>query len=311
MPEGGGYPTLGLFHGLEPNRPVGCGTPLGQCTLPFDPNQVMWDSSAVFVPSWKSVALSGIAADPNMYADADPNTQDVIITVSGNIDIHDVNNLLALDTQNSMICQAISDTGNYVALRSPASPIKPIHTWPLSNTQTKTFELQLHLALDEPVPTSLSQLDFFVYALYGQPLVTFDLPLAATNDWVEPIPGFRILVETADYQDGKCNYTIKEEISSGRVSFSMTLFEDLMPLMHSPSHYWDYMYTINLISPQGNPEWRGGNTSSRSFSSSGDGNTSKTKYGAWSNCTGKEVIRYTIAVKPNKLLVGRPRSDAH
>ena len=311
MPEGGGYPILSLFHGLEPNRPMGCGVTLGRCTLPFDSNQVMWDSSAVFVPSWESVTLTEITKDPNVYPEADPNTQDILITVSGNIDIQDGNNLFALDTQNNMICQAIGDTGNPVALKSPVSPIKPIHTWPLSSTQTRPFELQLQLASDEPVPASLSQLDFFVYALYGQPLVIFDIPLAATTGWLEPTPGFRILVETADHQDGVCNYRIQEEISASRVHFSMTLFEELVPMIivGHPFPYWDYMYTINLISPQGNPKWNGGVTMQRSYSTKDNKTRNQTRSATWINCTGEEMIRYTIAVKPQKVIVPLTLAD--
>jgi len=312
MPEGGGYPILNLFHGLEPNRPAGCGETLGRCTLSLDPNRVMWDSSAVFAPSWRSVALTGITQNPDVYQKTDPNTHEIIITVSGKIDVLDPNNFLALDTKNGMICRVLDDTGKPVELRSPVNPIEPIHTWTLSSRRTRSFELKLPLALGQPVPTSVSQIDFFVYALYGQPLVTTDVPLRAMNayDWLELAPGFRVRVMTADYQDGECNYKLFHQ-KSGNAIFSRGSFEDLTPMMHRPYRYWDYIYTFNLVSLQGNPEWRGGvSGTGGSYSyGTGDGFSHSTRSGTWRNCTGEEVIRYTIAVKPKKVMIPMTLTD--
>ncbi len=304
MPEAGGYPILNIFHNLEPNRPAGCASALGRCTLPLDPKQVMWDSSAVFVPSWRSVALTAIAQNLEVYPENVPNVKDLVITISGKVDILDPNNFFSLDARNPLVCQALDDSGDIVELRHPVSPIEPIHTWTLPSRQTRSFELQLPLALGEPVPTSVLQLDFFVYALYGQPLVTFDLPLAAVGpvDWVELVPGFRVRVTAADYQDGECTYRIFEEISPGRAHFSMTLFDDLEPMMHRPFQYWDYMYTVNLIGAQGNPEWLSGSRAGSSYTTR-DKFAHNTISAVWGNCTGEEVIRYTIAVKPKKFLI--------
>ncbi|MFC1763160.1 hypothetical protein ACFL6U_13915 [Planctomycetota bacterium] len=127
---------------------------------------------------------------------------------------------LALDSRNSTICKVLDNDGNDIELRSPVFPIESLHCWTLIDPQSKAFELQLHLGPNEPVPLSLSQLNFFVYAVEGQPLTTFDIPFEAGSEWQELLPGFRILVETADYKDGECHYSIKEKISSSHLSYS-------------------------------------------------------------------------------------------
>ena len=137
-------------------------------------------------------------------------------------------------------------------------------------------------------------------------LVTTDVPLRAMNayDWLELAPGFQVRVMTADYQDGECNYELFHQ-KSGNAAFTRGSFEDLTPMMHRPYRYWDYIYTFNLVSLQGNPEWRGGvsGTGGSYGYGSGDGFRYGTSSGTWRNCTGDEVIRYTIAVKPRKVLI--------
>ncbi|MCP4408718.1 MAG: hypothetical protein GY807_13330 [Gammaproteobacteria bacterium] len=85
--------------------------------LSLDPNQVIWDASAIFAPSWESATLTRMTLNPNEYLDNDPDTQDIIITVSGKIDISATQDFLSLDTRSPVVCQAIDDKGMNVGLR--------------------------------------------------------------------------------------------------------------------------------------------------------------------------------------------------
>jgi hypothetical protein len=214
MTEANAYPVLSVFHGFAPPLPAGCGVTLGQCTLPLDANEVMWDSSSVFSSKWSSVALTSIRQNQLKHPEQAANAKDSILSISGKIEILDPHNFIAMDTQNSVVCQAIDGAGSDVMLQHVISPFEPIHCWELLNATPRPFTLQLQLDPGQSVPRSLSQVDFVVYALYGQPLASFELPFEPMDDWTELLPGFKVFVEKAESKDGECYFVIKQEMLS-------------------------------------------------------------------------------------------------
>ncbi len=297
IPEAGGYPVLSVFGGLASALPADCDAALGPCALPLDANEVLWDSTASFAADWDSVAITRFSRNAAEYPENDPGERDIIITVSGKIEIRDANNLIALDARNSMLCQAIDDQGDGIMLRHVDSPFEPRHCWEILNTSPRPFSLHLQLDPSQAIPTGVSQLDYYVYAFYAQPLTTFDIPFVPMADWMELWPGFRIIIETALSEDGRCEYTIKEEISGLRHSDDMLRqgydlcdpAEDMW--YRSPDDFTerDLIYSRDMIDSLGMPTSRGGGSRSSS-SRSRDGVTSRTESGDWSDCSGIERI---------------------
>jgi len=310
MPEAGGYPVLSVFYGSEPSLPANCGVTLGQCTLPLDANDILWDSTASFTPQWDSLALSRISQNPAQHSENDTEKSDVFITVSGKIDVLYMDNLFAIDARNSAVCQALDGHGNNIMLRHINSPFEPKHAWEVLDSNPEPFTLHLWLDPDQAVPPVLSQLDFYVYALYAQPLTTFDIPFEPMDDWIELLPGFRMIIETALSEDGECEYLIKEEISksSHHVGLLMENYEEFWLETSWELTDRDLIYSRNMIDSQGKPTSRsGGRRSSGGHSS--DGVLVNTLSGTWSDCSGIEVIRYTIAVKPRRFVVPLTLTD--
>lgn len=310
MPEAGGYPTLGIFAGPASSSSADCGVPLGPCALPLDANEILWDSEDILVPNWDSLAVSRITRNPVESPEHDPVERDIVITVWGRVEILDPNNLIALDAQNSIHCQALDEQGNGVTLRHIGAPFEPRHCWDVLNTSPRPFTLQLQLDPNQVIPAELSQLDFYVYALYAQPLTVIDIPFKPMNDWMELWPGFRVIIETALLEDGTCEYAIKEEISG--LSNSDDVLKQGYDLCGADELGWyrfediftdrDLIYNRDMIDASGMPTSRNGGSRSSSSRKSG-GMTSRTESGDWNECSGIAFIRYTIAVKPYKLVV--------
>jgi hypothetical protein len=310
MPEAGGYPVLGIFHDLASALPTDCAVTSRVCMLPGDANEVLWDSTASLAPNWDSVAVTRITKNPAEYAENAPGERDVVITVAGRVEVLDANNLIALDARNSVPCQAIDAQGNGIMLRHSAAPFEPRHCWEVLNTSPRPFTLQLQLDPSQAVPAALSKVDFYVYGLYAQPLTTIEIPFEPMDDWMELWPGFRIIIETAQLEDGQCKFTIKEEVTG--LSNSDNLLGRSYDLCDPDESSWyrpedaltaiDLFYSRDMIDALGMPtSHRGGNASSSSDSSGG--RTLRTESGRWEECSGIEFIRYTVAVRPYRLVI--------
>lgn len=262
MVEASEYPLLSIFYGFEPSFPAGCGDTLGQCTLALDANEVMWDSSSVFSSKWNSVALSSIRQNQLKHPEQAAKPKDIILSISGKIEILDPNNFIAMDAQNSVVCQALDGDGNEIMLQNVTSPFKLVHCWDLLDTSPRSFRLQLQLDPNQPVPTSLSQVDFFVYTLYGQPFATFDVPFEPMDDWLELMPGFRVFVEKAESQNGECWFVVKQEmLSGGFINGILREDYDLCSSRFRTTFYrnafdltdYDFVSAVVLVDAQGDP----------------------------------------------------------
>lgn len=115
----------------------------------------------------------------------------------------DTNDLIAVATTNANAIQAFDYDDNDV-LFDPNAPVPSLaRTWELGE-QPKAFAVELPLDPNQTFPQSLSELDFTVDGLYGQPFTTVDLPLEATEDWIDLAPNYRLRIEEVNLLDGVC-----------------------------------------------------------------------------------------------------------
>lgn len=314
IPEGGGYPVLTLFThpGLLPTADGGL---LGRCPLPLDVNEVLWDAATLFEAEWDTVSLARMNGNPAKHPELGPVPGELILTVSGRIRVLDGIGLLALSTDDSLVCHALDGEGNDVLFGGVVGPFTPsIECWQIFPTRPLPFTLQVRLSEAAPLPTHLSELEFAVSALYAQPLATFDIPFQPMTTPIELIPGFTVLIEEARSEDGRCDFTIKDEFEG----FTGTSFGSLEENSNTcvgpfPSHRIDpskidLNYNVTMIDATGNPVSRSGGSGGASSSSSGDSGV-RTSRGSWTDCIGIEFVRYTIAVRPYRVVAPLTLSD--
>ena len=314
MPAGGGYPVLTLF--TNPGLlPTAGGGPLGQCPLPPDVNAVLWDAGILFEAEWDSVSLARMSGNPATHPELGTVPGGLILTVSGRIRVLDGIDLVALSTDNSLVCRALDGEGNDIPFGGVAVPFTPyIECWEIFPSRPLPFTLQVRLNEAVPLPTHLSELEFAVSALYAQPLATFDIPFHVMTTPIELVPGFTVLIEEARSEDGKCEFRIKEEYegfagsSTGSLNENSNSCEGQFARYRPDLSEIDLNYNVTMIDGTGNPTSRGGGGGGESSSSSGSSGM-RTRRGRWTDCSGIEFVRYTIAVRPYRVVAPLTLAD--
>ena len=128
---------------------------------------------------------------------------------------------------------------------------------------------------------------------------------------VELVPGFSVQIEKASSQDGTCGFTIKEVFDGFDTWWQGTLDEDSSTCDEDFDRWrpdlpdTDLSYKATMIDATGNPTSNGGLTLSSGI---GVGSI-RTWKGSWTECSGIEVVRYTIIVRPYKVLVPLTLAD--
>jgi hypothetical protein len=222
MPESGGYPELSIFYGWRPSLPFQSGVALGRCTLSEDPDDVMWNGAEIFDVTWDHVSSIEVIANPETHSALDPNHKTRTITLSGRVDVLDGENLLGLDTRQGVVCQVLGEQGEILSLKGILSPFEPSFCWAMLPETSQPFELQFQLDSHHPMPSVLSQVDFYVYVLDCYRLRTIDVPFEPMDTWQTLIPGFDVMIENVVVEDGRWEYTLKKRVQGQPLESSIT-----------------------------------------------------------------------------------------
>lgn len=212
IPDGGGYPELSIFSGLRSALPHQSGIVLGRCTLSEDPNEVMWDGAEVFDVIWDRVSITRAIGNPVLYPTVDPNSETRMMTVTGRLDVQDDENPLGIDTGSVTVCRVLDGQGQDLPLRGCLSPFAPSLCWDILPNTPQFFELQFQLDSQYSMPSSLSQVDFYVYALDCDLFTTVDVPFEDLETWRTLVPGFDVMIENVVVADGRWEYTLKQRV---------------------------------------------------------------------------------------------------
>lgn len=269
-----------------------------------DPN-VALEPSTAFVADWDSVTLAVTGYNPIGSPDGNPPVQREAISVEGNVYILDTNDLIAISTTNTAPLWAFDQDGHEVLFDPNAVVVEPARTWELGD-QPQVFRVTLPLDPNQPRPTSLSEFDFTVEALYGRPFRTVAIPAEVTDDWIELTPEFRLRITDANVVGDRCTVVIEEEITLdidgvGSRSFDPNLgpwVEELWPdgRVNKFSDL-DLLTDIDLTDVDGNRIGSGGSSSS-SHRGMGTGVTTGTRKLTRYNCSSLEgvYVYYTFAL---------------
>lgn len=126
------------------------------------------------------------------------------------------------------------------------------------------------------------------------------------------VPGFRVVVEKALSSEGdNCEFVIREDRTDLDVA-QVVLHKDdesCDPFERDWARPWPRFTQRDLVCHRDMIDAEGKLTSYNGYSSSGSGGDINEARGVLHNCGGIATIRYTIAVKPYRLLVPLTLAD--
>ena len=307
-PDSGGYPELSVFHGLHAALPFPAGTTLGRCTLSEDLNEVRWDGPEVLDVTWDHVSITDTMPNPMIRPPLDPSHRTRAITLRGSVDVLDTTNMLGIDARTGVVCRVLDEQGAPVSLLGQLSPFEPSFCWAMQPDIAQTLELQFQLDPEQPVPSMLSQVDFYVYTLDCDVLTTVEVPFGPMDTWQTLMPGYDVKIVNVIVEDGKWEYTLMrrvlEQPSRASIVPGATECEvdDADPGPRSLARLWgvDVLYDQRTIYGE-NHTARGGSIWGRSEIVDGE-----TVYATTTSSTGTldiTRIEYTFALSTRKRVV--------
>jgi len=261
-----------------------------------DPN---WTPSDCFVPAWETVTLSTVLSNPEEDSSASGYESQQTLTISCNLYKADLRNLLSDTTfLRPTKARAVDDQNNVYTYDNP-SRFFSIH---IDTTPLPSFlpERPAHVSLSFPMdpnagyPVWFSQVSFSTEGLFAYAIRSVKVPFQASEQWIEILPDYRIMIEEAVLEEGKYSYLIKAKYEGpdSRPSSHVFLRED-EPL----PQYIDMGMTFLDSNGVDVRSYGGGG----SFGSSGGGSDTDytmSGHGSCDACGGVTTIQFQFAVDP-------------
>jgi len=182
------------------------------CTAPVDasgaqpntePNGLRWDLAASFEFRWTTVDLSTKVIRGDVT-----DSYERILTISGELRIRETEGLVAFEGEHPRILSVSDGRGNAVPCefghglggRWYENNIWPLNVGP-QGVWGSRFTLTLRLADNpkEPVPSSLAELEGYMYVLLADDVLLLDIPFDPNAGWheMEAAPDLQICVDPA------------------------------------------------------------------------------------------------------------------
>ncbi len=283
-----------------------------------------WIVAEHLAPGWRSMALTTRYYNPLDPASAEKALRRSL-SFAGRIDVVDPNGLIGL-SEVAADALAFDETGSELRVARVSQslpsykPLKYSTTWRVDLGQRTTsvvpyeFSIDMSMTLGAPFPVMLSRLEWSMAALLGDAFEAVDIPFAATDDWIELVPGLEILVEEATVSEGRYKYRMKARYERKRISYldardrpSGSVVGRASDVPYSwPSNAFPEMIitAIDVVDAKGNSVWeqRTGSSStgvSIGFEDSGDQRiVTRDGVGICSVCDQAAFIRHVIAFEP-------------
>jgi len=262
-----------------------------------EPNDPDWKPSDCFVAAWEKVTLSAVVSNPEEDSSANGYESERNLTISCNLYKADQRNLLSgttflrpskvsfVDEQNNEYTDDYPDI--FIHFHIDTTPLPSI-----------LADRPVHISLSFPMdpnagyPALFSQVSFSTKGLFAYAIRTVKVPFQASEQWIEILPDYSIMIEDAVLEDGKYSYVIKAKYEGpdSRPSSHVSLRED-----EPVPQYIDMGMTFLDANDVDVRSYGGGG----SFGSSGGGsNTDYTMSGRGScdACGGVTTIQFKFAV---------------
>ena len=264
-----------------------------------EPNDPDWLPSDCFVAAWKRGTLSAVLSNPEEDSSASGYESQQTLTISCNLYKADLRNLISETTfLHPSKVSAVDDQNNvYTDDNPPRSFHFSIDTTPLPSFLP---ERPAHVSLDFPMdpnagyPVWLSQVSWSTKGLFAYAIRNVKVPFQASEQWIEILPDYSIMIEEAVVEEGRYSYVIKAKYEGpdSRPSSHVFLRED-EPL----PQYIDMGMTFLDANGVDVRSYGGG------FSGGSSGGGSGTDYtmsgrGSCDACGGVTTIQFQFAVDP-------------
>ncbi len=280
-----------------------------------DPN-TPWDPAEHLAAHWESVYVTARLYNPLENPDRDPNTPERSLTVSGRIDVTDVNGLVGLTTTTTAVValdsegKPIGDTPDndpptffrvYTSPRYIRRP-DPSGEW-ISELQPHHFSVSLPTSSKDGYPFLISRLEWSHYALVAQEYKDVEVPFEVTPDWIELVPGLEILVEQAVSEGNSYAYRIRFRYDTDTISFAVGGMLGLFGGLKPPAMM---LLEMQLLNAEGKPV--GSSSAEAPGEDTGAGSDDlmvaegvSSGSGSCGDCGQVTAIRYRFAVEPYEL----------
>ncbi len=268
---------------------------------------VPWDPADHLRAHWKSVSLRAQLYNPAEQPDRATSTERSL-SVAGGIDILDPNGLIGVSTTSRRAMVFDQNGDEIYSTPGSRSHIRIYHaprTRPmLGLTGGITYDVAEYFSVSVPMdpnlgfPSELSRLEYSLGVLIADVTDVIDIPFAPSQEWIELVPGLRILIAEASTEEGRYEYRAEFEYDPNLVSYGsgLSLFlygdETVPPVVVTDIEVLD----ANGVSVRDRSA--GGAFSGVSTSrGSGDLITGTTTVrGSCSACGEAAIIRYTLAI---------------
>jgi hypothetical protein len=284
-----------------------------------DPNEpsppdvnVPWDPAQHLSASWDSVSLTSRVYNPAKYPGQDPNALNRSLSISGGMEVTDSNGLVGL-TAFPVAVLALDQDGNEFYRSADPGPLAFSRMYELPRSiggpaslagllpelSPYHFSVSTTLGPNDVYPILLSRLEWSLYALVADQLEVADLPFKTTADWVELIPGLKVLVEKATVSGTQYEYQVKSQYDLRKVSYMQP-----MPRRAADATLPERMVIeMQILNEKGVPVGGAGGSGGFGSSMSGTGSGEQMNYtssgsGTCSDCGQATTFRFRLAVKP-------------
>ncbi len=288
-------------------------------TIAGDPNEVApadvnvpWDPAQHLTPSWSSVSLTSRLYNPIKNPQRDPNALDRSLSISGDVAVADPNGLIGLTLFATGVL-ALDQDGKefYRSVDTNRAPFRTMYDAPRtmrklvgpgqweSELQPYHFSVNANLDPNDTYPLFLSRLEWSMYALVADKFESADMAFQVTADWVELVPGLKVLVEKATVDGTRYEYQVKSQYDLRKISYLRPL-----PSLSSSGALPERMVLeMQILNDKGVPVGGAGGSSGFSGGMSGTGSGAQMNYtstgsGTCSDCGQATTFRFRLAVKP-------------
>ena len=262
-----------------------------------EPNDPNWTPSDCFLPAWEKVTLSAVVSNPDEVSSANGYDTSRTLSISCNMYKADLRNLISDTTfLHPFKVRAVDTQDNVYTYDYPHSSLR-IDTTPSSSIfADRPGHLTLTFSMDPNAayPTGFKEVSWSINGLFAYAIRTVKVPFQASDQWIELLPGYSIMIEEAVLEEAKYKYLIKAkyEGTDTRPWSHLTLREgDPIP------QYMDMGLTF--LDAGGVDVRSYGGSGSFSTSGSGSGNDyTLSGSGSCSACGGVATIQFQFAVDP-------------
>ena len=156
-----------------------------------DPNDLRWDLAEPFKFDWESTELS-----IRIVQEADSVISVRTLTIAVGLAILDFHGSVILDTNGPGIREVLDQDGNPVECETVESDQSRRYDarnwywgqgWSRRTTGLQPFKVALRLSSDptQTLPSSISELAGFIYAIYADDVIKVDIPFDPNGGWTE------------------------------------------------------------------------------------------------------------------------------